>query len=62
MFTFLSTYCFLSETGEDSANDRDDKIISTVKDTKLYAPVVNLRARDNRKLSKILSKGLERSV
>ena len=52
----------MSETGEDSANDRDDKIISTVKDTKLYAPVVNLRARDNRKLSKIQSKGLERSV
>ena len=34
----------------------------TIKDTKLYAPVVTLSARDNRKLSKLLSKGFERSV
>ena len=34
----------------------------TIKGTKLYAPVVILSARDNQKLSKLLSKGFERSV
>ena len=40
----------------------DDSIIFTVKDTKLYVPVVTLSAREYQKLSKPLSKGLERSV
>ena len=30
--------------------------------TKLYFPVVTLSGRDNQKLSKLLSKGFERSV
>ena len=30
--------------------------------TKLYVPVVTLSARDNKKLSKVLSRGFERSV
>ena len=33
-----------------------------LKDTKLYVPVVTLSAKDNQKLSKLLSKGSERSV
>ena len=33
-----------------------------MKDTKLYMPVVTLSARGNQKLSKLLSKGSERSV
>ena len=34
----------------------------TIKDTKLRVPVVNLSARDNRKLSKLLGKRFKRSV
>ena len=34
----------------------------TIKDTRVYVPVVTLSARDNQKLSKLLSKGFERSV
>ena len=34
----------------------------TIKDTILFVPFVILSARDNQKLSKILSKGFERSV
>ena len=37
-------------------------IVFTIKDTKSYAPVVTLSARDIHKLSKLLSKGFERSV
>ena len=39
-----------------------DNVIFTIKDTKLYVPAVTLSSRDNQKLSKILSKGFERSV
>ena len=51
-------YCVLSANGNDNANN----IVFTIKDTKLYDPVVNLSPRDNRKLAKVLSKGFERSV
>ena len=43
-------------------NNDDNNVIFTIKDTKLYVPVVALSARDNRKISKILSKEFERSV
>ena len=36
-------------------------IIFNIKDTKLHIPVVTLSARDNKKLSKLLSKRFERS-
>ena len=39
-----------------------NNIIFTIKNIKLYVPVVTLSARDNQKLSKLLSKGFERSV
>ena len=39
-----------------------NNIIFTIKDTKLYVPVVTLTAKDNQKLSKWLSKGFERLV
>ena len=48
-----------------SANNNDassNNIIFTIKDTKLYVPVVTLSARDNQNLSKLLSNGFERSV
>ena len=52
----------MSAAGNDNANGNDDNIIFTIKDTKLYVPVVTLSARDNQKLTKLLSKGFERSV
>ena len=56
-------YCVLFAPGTDNVNGNDDNnIIFTIKDTKLYVPVVTLLARDKQKLSKILSKGFERSV
>ena len=54
----------MSVAGTDNANGNDDdnNIIFTIKDTKLYVPVVTLSARDNQKLSKLLSEEFERSV
>ena len=57
-------HCVLSVTGTDNANGNNDdnNIIFTIKDTKLYVPVVTLSARDNPKLSNLLIIGFERSV
>ena len=54
-------YCVLSANGNDNVNDNDNanKITFTIKDTKLYVPVVNLPARNNQKR---IRKGSERSV
>ena len=54
--------CFFSVVGNEnniheSTNAND--IIFTIKDTNLYVPVVTLSARCNKKLSKLLSKGLK---
>ena len=49
--------------GNEIANDANaDRIIFTLKDTKLHVPVVTLSARDNQKLSTLFSKGFNRSV
>ena len=42
-------------------NNNNNNILA-IKDTRVYVPVVTLSARDNQKLSKLLSKGFERSV
>ena len=55
-------YCVLASSGNDNADADSNSIIFTIKDTELYVPVVTLSAKDNQKLSKHLSKGLERSV
>ena len=57
-------HCVLSvlRNENDNANADSRNIIFTIKDTKLYVPVVTLSAKDNDKLSKFLSKGFERSV
>ena len=58
-------YCVFSAGGTENDvnhNDNANNIIFTIKDTKLYVPVVTLSARDNKKLSKLLSKRFERSV
>ena len=54
-------HCVLSVAGTDNANgnNADSNIIFAIKDTKLFVP---LSVRDNQKLSKLLSKGFERSV
>ena len=55
-------HCALTAVGNDNTNDNPDNLIFTMKDTILYLPVVILSAKDNQKLSKILSKGFERLV
>ena len=57
-------YCVLSVAGtdNDNGNNNDNNIIFTIKDTQLHVPVVTLLARDNQKLSKLLSKGFKRPV
>ena len=57
----LTKYCVFSAAGA-NVNGNDDDNIFTIKDTKLYVPVLTLSARDNQKLSKLLSKGFERSA
>ena len=55
---------FLSANGSDNVNDNGNanNIIFTIKGAKLYVPVITLLARDNQKVSKLCSKGFERSV
>ena len=57
-------FFFLSAARHDNANDNGNanNIIFTVKDTKLYGPVLTFSPRDNQKFSKLLSKGFEKSV
>ena len=55
-------YCVLFAAGVGNVSNKDDRVIFTIKDTKLYVPIVTLSARENRKLSKLLSKVFERSV
>ena len=55
-------YSVLSADGADNTNANPNNIVFTIKDTKLYVPVVTLLAKDNQKLSKLLSKRFERSV
>ena len=53
----------MSVAGNENDNDNNgNNIIFTIKDTKVYAPVVTLSARDNQKLLKCLSKGFKRPV
>ena len=58
-------YCVLSVAGNESDvnnNDNANNIIFTIKNKKWYVLVVTLSARDNQKLSTLLSKGFERPV
>ena len=52
----------LSVAGADNANANNDDydIIFTIKNIKLYVPVVTLSVNINQKLSKLLSKGFQR--
>ena len=52
-------HCVLSATGNDNSNDNRNNIIFTMKDKKLYVPVVSLSAKE---LSKHLSNRFKKSV
>ena len=52
--------CVLAAAGVDNANDGN--VIFTIKDRKLFAPVLSLSANNNQKLPKLVSKGFVRSV
>ena len=54
--------CVLAASGVDNVNANDNNFFFTIKDTKLYVPVVTLSAKDSQKLSEPLSKGFERSL
>ena len=52
----------MSAAGANNTNANPNNIIFTIKDTRIYVPVITLSARDNQKLSTFFSKGFERSV
>ena len=45
-------YCVLAANGANNADPNSNNIICTIKDAKLYVPVVTLSAKDKQKLSK----------
>ena len=55
-------YCVLSAAGADNANANSNNIIFTIKDVELYVVVVTLSAKDNQKLSQLLSEGLKNQL
>ena len=55
-------YCALLPAAGVYNVNANSNITFTMKDTKLYVPIVTLTAIDNQKLSELLSKGFERSV
>ena len=58
-------YRVLSVAGNENNINEDANANNTnftIKDIKLYVPVVTLCAKNKKKLSKLLSKGFERSV
>ena len=55
-------YYVLSAVGNDNTNANTNNIIFTIKNTKLYVPVVTLLAKGDQKLSKLLGKISKGSV
>ena len=57
-------HCVLSVFGNENGNANADynNVVFTIKDSKLYVPVVTLSAKGNKILSNFLSKGFESSV
>ena len=52
----------MSAGGNDNTNDDSDNMVFDQKDAKIFAFVVTLSAKNNPKLSKLLSKGFKKSV
>ena len=55
-------YCILIAAGADNVDANSNNVIFTIKDTKIYVPVITSSGKDNQKLSKLLSKGFDGSV
>ena len=55
-------FCVLTAAGADNTDTNFNNTNFTIKDTKLYVPVITLSAKVNQKLSKLPSKRFERSV
>ena len=55
-------YCVLTAAGADNNDANYNNIIFTIKNTRLYVPLVTLSTGDNQKLSNLNSKGFERPV
>ena len=53
---------FFSAASANNANANPNNVIFTIKETKLHIPVLKLSAKENNKLSKLLSKGFRRST
>ena len=55
-------HCVLATGSNDIDDVNSNNISFTIKDTKLYVPVVILSEKDNQKRSKLLIKGFESSA
>ena len=55
-------HCVLASADVENGHSNSNNIIITIKDIKLYVPVVTLSEKDNQKLSKPISKGFKKSV
>ena len=49
-------YCVLAAADADDGNADSDNITFTIKDIKLYFPLVTLSAKENQMISKLLNK------
>ena len=52
----------VTDNNNNNNNNNANNVIFIIKDTKLYVAIVTLSARENKKLSKLVSKGFERPV
>ena len=57
-----SNHCVFSAASVDNDDANSNNLTFTIEDTKLYVPVVTLSAKDNKRLSNLLSKEFEISV
>ena len=57
-----SNHCVFSAASVDNDDANSNNITFTIEDTKLYVPVVTVSAKDNKRLSNLLSKEFETSV
>ena len=55
-------HCVLFVRGTENIDANSNNAVFTTKDTKLYVPVVTSLAKDNQKVSKLLSREFERSL
>ena len=54
--------CVLFVLGTENIDANSNNVVFTTKDTKLYVPVATSLAKDNQKVSKLLSREFERSL